>query len=151
MPAISPATLTGIDPLRAAGALIRLTRMLDQRLRSQEREDGLGMADLGVLGEISRGTHMPSAIARATRLDPARVTRIVERLVVLGLVTREPGRQDRRQSLLALTAAGEARLEQGRDDLRGAMSSLLAGLTPKQRTALAVALDGVQSVLARDQ
>jgi DNA-binding MarR family transcriptional regulator len=140
-----------IDPLRAAGVLVRLTRMLDQHLRALEREDGLSLAEMGVLGEISRGTHLPSAIARAARLDPARVTRVVERLVTLGLVTREAGTRDRRQSLLALTPAGATRLEQGRTDLREAMAVLLDALTPQQRTALAVALDGVQAVLTRDQ
>lgn len=140
-----------IDPLRAAGALIRLVRVLDQRLDACGRDDGLGLADLGVLAEIDRGTVLPSALARARHLDPARVTRIVERLVRLGLVSRQAGERDRRHLLLALTPEGQQRLEQGRVDLRAAMGDLLRGLTPEERTALAVALAGVQRVLGESR
>jgi len=141
-------TSSELDPLRAAGAIIRLTRALDQRLRQRERADVLGMAELGVLAEIRRGTTLPSAIARATFLDPARVTRVVDRLVSLELVARRVSARDRRQSPLELSERGGARLEQGRDDVREIMAELLAGLDDAERDALATALGALGRVLA---
>lgn len=139
---------TGLDPLRAAGSLIRLVRLLDQRIDACGRDDGLRLAELGVLAEISRGTELPSAVARAARLDPARVTRIVERLVGLGLVTRGSSTRDRRHLPLAVTPRGQERVELARADIRETMAALLDGLTAKERAALALAVEGVQRVLA---
>jgi len=141
-------TSNELDPLRAAGAIIRLTRALDQRLRRRARADLLGMAELGVLAEINRGTTLPSAIARATFLDPARVTRVVDRLVSLELVERGVGARDRRQSPLELSECGRARLEQGRADVREIMEELLAGLDDAERDALATALGALGRVLS---
>jgi DNA-binding MarR family transcriptional regulator len=140
---------TGLDPLRAAATLVRLVRVLEQRLKAtgSDPEDALGLAELGVLGEVGRGTALPSAIARSTRLDPARVTRVAERLVQLGLVERRTSVNDRRQVPLALTERGEQRLLRARDEAREAMGTLLDGLADREREALAVALDGLQRVL----
>ena len=137
-----------LEPLSAAGWLIRFARLLDQRLRARRRDDGLGMAELGVLGEISRGATLPSALARATLLDPARVTRIVDRLVGLELVTRRVSPLDRRQSPLELTERGRGRLEQGRADVREIMTGLLEPLDGAERDALAMSLGAIQRVLA---
>ena len=147
----SAMTSPELDPLRTAISIVRLTRLLDQRLRAYARDDGLGMAELGVMAEIGRDTTLPSAIARVTFLDPARVTRIVDRLVSLGLVTREVSRHDRRQCPLALTAQGQERLDQGRLDTRAIMAGLLDGLTDDERDALALALNAVQRILAAPQ
>ncbi len=141
------AVSTELDPLRATGTLVRLVRVLDQRLKATS-PDELGLADIGVLAEVGRGTTLPSAIARATRLDPARVTRVVERLVQLGLVERRTSAHDRRQVPLALTPRGNMRMARARDEAREAMGGLLGSLTERERAALAVALDGLQRVLS---
>jgi len=91
---------------------------------------------------------LPSAIARAPYLDPARVTRIVDRLVSLGLVMRSVGERDRRQSPLGLTTHGCERLEQGRADVREIMVELLSGLDDAERDALTIALDALGRVLS---
>jgi DNA-binding MarR family transcriptional regulator len=139
---------TEIDPLRAASTFVRVVRVLDQRLKATS-PDELGLAEVGVLAEIGRGTTLPSAIARATRLDPARVSRLAERLVRLGLVERRISAHDRRQVPLALTPRGEQRVARAREEAREAMGTLLASLSEREREALAVAVDGLQRLLTQ--
>jgi DNA-binding MarR family transcriptional regulator len=139
---------TEIDPLRAASTFVRVVRVLDQRIKATS-PDELGLAEVGVLAEIGRGTTLPSAIARATRLDPARVSRLAERLVRLGLVERRISAHDRRQVPLALTPRGEQRVARAREEAREAMGTLLASLSERERDALAVAVDGLQRLLTQ--
>lgn len=137
-----------VDAVQAARVAIRLARVLDQRLRATGGEDVLGLAEFGVLSEVERGIALPSAIARASRLDPARVTRVVERLVQLGLVRRGANEQDRRQSPLALTEDGAARLAAARADVHGVVDPILAHLPPEQQELLATTLDEVERALS---
>jgi len=142
---------TEIDPLRAAGALVRFVRVLDHRMGRNRCDDGIGLAELGVLSEIDRGTELSSAIARTTRLDPARVTRIVDRLVERGLVSRSTSPQDRRRAPLELGEQGRERLEKGRADIRAAMGTLLTGLSDDEQEAFALALGAIQRVLSQPE
>ncbi len=105
----------------------------------------------GVLSEIDRGTELSSAIARTTRLDPARVTRIVDRLVERGLVSRSTSPQDRRRAPLELGEQGRERLEKGRADIRAAMGTLLTGLSDDEQEAFALALGAIQRVLSQPE
>lgn len=139
--------LTADAPLRVAGTLVLLARALDGELRHMPAAIQLNLAELSVLGQVSRGNTLPSAIARAMRLDPARVTRIGDRLVRLGYLERCEDSDDRRRCRLRLTPSGEERLVQGRHDLSAAMSSLLDGLSLEDRAALTHSLEAVRQTL----
>lgn len=143
-----PAVSTASDALHLSGVLIRLVRALDQRFRALAGRSALTLPELGVLGQIDRGVDAPSQIARALRLDPARVTHLVDRLVTLDHIARAVDQRDRRRTTLRPTALGMARLEKGRADARAAMTSLLEGLTEEERNGLVRGLDGVHRVLA---
>lgn len=141
------APLSADAPLRVAGTLVLLSRALDVELRRRQGAEPLTVAELNVLGQVSRGNALPSVIARAMRLDPARVTRLADRLVALGYLARSEDAADRRRCLLHLTASGEERLLRGKHDLSDAMASLLDGLSLEDRTAFTHSLEAVRELL----
>lgn len=133
--------------LRLAGTLLLLVRALDQRLRQASPIDKLSISDLSVLSQIDRGYHLPSALARNLQLDPARVTRIVDRLVIIGYVLRGADRADRRRCPLYLTESGGQRLIEARVVLSAAMENLLSALGDEERAGLTRALEQVRCML----
>ncbi|GAC1633752.1 MAG: hypothetical protein NVS4B2_19790 [Chloroflexota bacterium] len=133
--------------MRLAGTAVRLTRVLDQRVRQLRVADAINLAELGILGQIDRGLDLPSVLARELHLDPPRVTRMNDHLVCLGYVRREADPLDRRLCRLQLTEAGRKRLAEGRSELTDIMSALLGGLSPEERAGLEIGLQGVRRVL----
>jgi len=59
----------------------------------------------------TRGPQPATELATALGVSPPTVTRMCDRLVRKGLVSRSPGAHDRRQVLLGLTAAGNRLIE----------------------------------------
>jgi DNA-binding MarR family transcriptional regulator len=92
---------------------------------------------------------MPSAIARGLRLDPGRVSRIVDQLEKAGYVARRQDADDRRRWHLQLTDAGVRRLVRGKDEIRAAMGALLQGLGDEDLAALETGLESVRRELER--
>jgi DNA-binding MarR family transcriptional regulator len=135
-----------VDTLRMTATLTRLLRFVDQSLRSRV-DESVGLTELGVLGTIQRGIELPSAIARAMRVDPARVTRVVDLLVRRGYLRRGVDTVDRRRCPLSLTARGEKCLERGRRTVTEVMESVLGRLPKDQQAGLVTTLDLLQTVL----
>ena len=138
-----------LDGLRLVGTLILLVRTVEQQARQMPGADDLTITDLGLMGQIDRGADCPSQVARALRLDPARVTHITDRLVALGYVARAVDPNDRRRWRLSLTSDGAARLATGRRDTLAAVTSLLAGLSDEERDAVAMGVAGIRRELER--
>jgi DNA-binding MarR family transcriptional regulator len=139
---------TAPDVLRIAGTLLLLVRALEQQLRLVSGAAALTVTELGVLGQIDRGVDLPSQVARAMRLDPARVTHVTDRLVERGYVARAIDANDRRCWRLLLTETGKQRLAEGRIDLKASMERLLEGLSETERAGLMEGLEGVRRGLA---
>jgi DNA-binding MarR family transcriptional regulator len=135
------------DALRQAGTLVLLVRALDQQLRAGMEPDALSLAELGVLGQVVRGVDLPSQVARALRLDRARVTHLVDRLVECGALTRSLDAQDRRCWRLQITEQGAHLLAEGRATVKAAMEALLGGLAEEERAGLTLGLTGARRLL----
>jgi MarR family transcriptional regulator for hemolysin len=148
---MQPRALPTPDALHYAGTLLRLVRALDQQLRTATGPDPLSVLELSVLVRIDRGVDLPSLLARTLRLDPARVTHMVDRLVTRGYIVREVDPKDRRCWRLHLTPQGTQRLDEGLADMRTAMEALLDGLTEEERAGLMLGLDGVRRLVDRDE
>jgi DNA-binding MarR family transcriptional regulator len=116
------------------GTLLLLVRSLAQEFR--EYEDDIDLADISVLRQIERGRDLPSLVARGLRMDPGRVSRIVDRLEREGLIAREQDRADRRRWHLQLTEDGTRRLARGKEEIRLAMGAVLEGLSEEDLAAL---------------
>ncbi|GGM47861.1 hypothetical protein GCM10011608_35830 [Micromonospora sonchi] len=63
-------------------------------------------------------------------------SRLCDRLVAAGMLEREPGRADRREISLHLTAEARRLLAELRDDRRQHLATILADMTPEGREAL---------------
>ncbi len=134
------------DALWQVGAMLHLLRALDQQLRSVG-PDAASLAEVSVLSRVAQGHELPSQVARALRMDPARVTHLVDRLVTIGALTRAVDPADRRRWRLGLTEIGLTYLEAGRESIRAALETLLAGLTEHERAAFSAGMVGVRRVL----
>jgi len=140
-------TLDAPDALHSAGTIVLLARTLDQQLRQSAETDAPTFADLSVLRQIERGVDLPSQVARALRLDPARVTHVTDRLVAQGYIERTVDEADRRRWRLRFTTSGCARLKAGQNHLVASMDHLLAGLSDDERAGFLRGLEGVRRVL----
>lgn len=81
---------------------------------------------------------MPSgALARRLGLSAPATTRLVDRLVALGVAERRADVADRRRTVIAHTGISPAGLEQVLDTVRGPIGQALADLTDEQRSGLA--------------
>ena len=69
---------------------------------------------LRILNGIHPGAHSRGEIARRMVRRAPDLTRMIDRLVRMGLVERAKGEQDHRQSLARITVKGRAQLEQMR-------------------------------------
>jgi DNA-binding MarR family transcriptional regulator len=146
-PSRAGGSLDAPDALRGAGTIVLLARTLDQQLRLSAAPDAPAFADLSVLRQIELGVDLPSQVARALRLDPARVTHITDRLVAQGYIERTVDVADRRRWRLRLTTSGCARLKAGQGHLVASMDHLLAGLSNDERAGFLRGLEGMRRVL----
>ena len=93
----------------------RIERQLTLLLRRVQHIHGLSVPDgvdldrsgYGIMSRIAdSGPQRLSALAQVFGLDPSTITRQVQALESTGLLRRSPDPQDRRASLLDLTASG---------------------------------------------
>jgi DNA-binding MarR family transcriptional regulator len=120
--------------------LLKAVRLIKQhRLSSRP---GLPAATIGLLIQIdalSSDCHARELAAHAG-LDPSTVSRAVASLVAQGLVERTADPVDGRASLLCVTPAGRAALDEASAWFGNLLDRALAGWTPDERIVLSVTL-----------
>lgn len=89
-------------------------------------------------------------VSERVQLSPATVSRIVDRLVVAGLITRERSAADRRKVSIALTEAGHAQLRDLPTPLQETFLRRLGELPLDERTRLRDALRRVAELMSAD-
>ena len=90
-------------------SLMRLAR----RLRRERTPRGLSLGKLLILGHLYRsGAMTPSELAVAERLQLQSLTRVLASLESDGLIARRQHHADRRQSVVEITARGQASLRE---------------------------------------
>ena len=107
--------LPGRRGLDAWSALLRAHATLVRQLeRDLEKETGLALADFDVLAQlaIAGGELRMTELADRALISRSGMTRRVARLVDVGLVRRANADADARAVVVALTAAGVARLSE---------------------------------------
>lgn len=78
--------------------------------------------------------------ARTLRIKPAHMTKLVQRMIDAGLVSRTTPQDDRRSVMLSLTDVGRAHLDRHRDRFRDVSSAAATGLAPDEFDTLLVLL-----------
>jgi DNA-binding MarR family transcriptional regulator len=114
---------------------------LARRLRQERPPHELGLTSLSVLSRLYRlGPASPSALAAAENVQPQSMTRALAVLTERGLVVREPHPTDRRQTVVSVTDAGRAVLDEDRSRRDAWLARVIADrLTPVEREFLRAA------------
>ena len=126
------------DPRALAGDLRGAVVRLARRLRREQPEYAeLSISHLSALASLDKvGSLSPGELASVERVQPPSMTRIVARLVEVGLVQRTPHPSDGRQAVLALTDAGSALVTENRRAREAWLARRVAELTPTERATL---------------
>ena len=128
---------------RLHAAAIRLLRMV----RKADAASGLSGPRLSALSVIVfNGPLSLAELAAAEQVRAPTMTRLVDALVGLGLVTREPEPGDRRRVRIAATEAGRALLEEGRRRRVAAIADRLGRLAESERRALERGVDLIEQI-----
>ncbi len=113
-----------------------VSTIVDEALSSVSGENALTLGQLRFLELVAHGDEANmSEIARSVGISNAAVSRTLDKLADLGLVTRRPGTVDRRTVRLGLTQDGDAVLADYRTRIESALIGTLAeggteGLAP---------------------
>lgn len=127
--------------LLADAAMIRqgVTR-LARHMRSGRSAGALSINKISVLSHLrSRGPSTPGEIATADRQQPQSLTRVFAELAQAGLIARTAAEDDRRQSIVSLTEAGLAMLEQDLAERDAWLAKAIADLSETERGVLLLA------------
>lgn len=118
--------------------------MLGQLVRRLRSEDSFPISHGAVLGRLDReGPQTTSELAAAERMRPQSMAQTLAELEADGLISRRPHPNDRRSSLIELTAGGRDRLHEERTRREDWLADAIrAQLTPAEQQTLieAVAL-----------
>ncbi len=128
-------TTSEIPELAAAlrPALLRLTRVM----RNQRVDMSVTLTQLAAMGTLSkRGPMSAGELANCERVQPPSMTKVLANLEERGLVRRDPHPTDRRQAIIAITAAGQDLLDSERRSRDLWLSQHLATLNAQERALL---------------
>jgi DNA-binding MarR family transcriptional regulator len=115
----------------------RITRRLYVAEEPLLRAHGLSMWGYSVLTHLAKEPGINQlGLATAIGYDKSRLIALLDGLVEDGLVVREQDPADRRNRLVRLTPAGEARLSAVRADIRSMEEELLGEFTAAERRSL---------------
>lgn len=119
-----------------------------RRLR-QEGGTGLSPSMTSALATIEcHGPLTPSELATRERIQRPTATRVIARLEEMGLIARTADPQDRRSSLVAVTAGATALLAEQRTRKTAFLAERLDRLEAEDRAALERAADVLERMLA---
>ena len=131
------------DPDRQADAVMRAARVLMGVVAQSvaEVEGQVSLPQLRVLVLVADRRRMNlGQVAEVLGVHPSNATRIVERLVVAGLLHRTDDPEDRRYLALELTAEGHDIVARVMAHRRASIQAVMANMTSPQRRTIARAL-----------
>ncbi len=135
----------------AIQSLIELSLLhsaVQRRLGGPLSAHGISFTDFMVLSQLSQCPQQRSRrvdLAEAVGLSASGVTRLLNPLQKIGLVSKEDNPRDARVSLVTLTAAGRRVLAESEQALRPAADALLDKLSTRQREEFSRALSSLRS------
>ena len=131
--------------------LVDAARLYRARIDRAFDQAGLGLT----AGEARTLAHVninpglrQGALAERMNIEPMTMVGFLDRLESQGLITRDPDPTDRRAKIVRLTEAAAPLLEKVTAAAAAAREEALAGLTPRQRDVLRLALEQVRANLA---
>lgn len=146
----------GLDtgPMAVVGRIHRVAGLLETALRPPFAEEGLGNGDFDVLASLRRAGAPyrlnPTELTAAMMVTSGAVTKRVDRLAALGLVTRRVAEHDGRGRLIGLTRKGLALVDRVVEKHWANEERLLAPLDARERAAMVAALRKLLLALESD-
>lgn len=133
-----------------ARQLLQVTMMLMRSLSSRMRQDeqGLTPAHVGILARVSEDACTLSELARHQCVRLPTMSRSVSMLVDKGLVQRSIPEQNRRQTMVSLTAKGKQSLTAMKKRAHRHVASVLAPLSDVERKKVQTGLEILNRTLA---
>lgn len=128
---------------------VRIACMRVSRRVRFESKGQVAPHQFSVLARLEAQPRTAGELAACERVSPPSMSRTVNGLVELGLVTRESDEHDGRVVRVAITPEGAAVIEQDRERRDAWMAERLAGLTQAERDVLRQATDLLEAVMAR--
>jgi DNA-binding MarR family transcriptional regulator len=133
-----------VDVAEIAAQLRLSTTRLARQLRRQS-DTGLSPSQLSALASIDRlGPLTFGALAEIEGVAPPTITKVVTKLLEMGLIAKASDTADRRVWLVRPTPAGRRLLAESRRRRNAWLTSRIKGLPPKQIQALAAALEALE-------
>jgi DNA-binding MarR family transcriptional regulator len=137
-----------VAPIGVIGRISRLARELEQRLEPVYRDHGLEPGWYDVLATLRRAgppyRMRPSAFTGTLMLTSSGTTKRLDRLERAGLIARTPDPDDRRGTLITLTAAGSRLVDETIEAHVANERRLLAALSKAEQRELADLLRALQ-------
>lgn len=113
--------------------------------------DPFSLTETRVLYEIAhRDRVTASDLVRELGIDAGYLSRLLRGFAKQGLVTRKAAKEDARQSLLSLTAAGRRAFAPQEDVSRRVLSPLIERLAPEDRARLVAAMETITRLLSEE-
>lgn len=110
-------------------------------------EEGISRYHLEVVKTIEDyGTMHVTEIGDMLLISKPQMTRLIDELIDLGMVDRQPDETDRRKINISLTPKGKATVERFRETIKGVIKTRLASLPEKDLIELSTALKTVLDV-----
>ena len=131
-------------------AIRQIVRRISEHSKHLSREVGLTLPQLMCLkaiGELEGGEITVAQVGKQVHLSPATTSRILDRLVRAGLITRIRQERDRRKVSLSLTPAGVERYQTLPTPLQERFVERLLDLEPNERVALLDALQKISELM----
>ncbi len=134
------------------GEVVRLTLRLSRRFRRALDEPllselGLNVKELLVLAAVMDGAQTPGGVAARQSLPAPTVSRIVGKLVEMGLIVRAADPVDLRRFELHLTPEGERRRERVREVAERVVDEHFGHLPPERLAQARRALEDLHAAL----
>lgn len=137
--------------VEAGAAILRTAALIRRHLNAVLQPYGLTWPQYNLLrilrGAGEGGLPTLTIAERMVDLTPG-VTRLVDRMVRRGYVTRTRGKKDQRQMLCRLTPAGRRLLARLEAPIDAADDFMMSGLPETELRQLVALLDGLRAVMA---
>jgi DNA-binding MarR family transcriptional regulator len=129
--------------LDAMGSSLRLSQFMHLGLVAMDKllaPHRVTVGEFDVLAALRRGgagaTRTPTTLARVAMVSPSGMTNRLDRLEAAGLIVRRPDPDDRRGSLVELTAEGVELVDRAVEDVAAAHTAMFEVLRPGDRQRL---------------
>jgi DNA-binding MarR family transcriptional regulator len=124
-----------------AGALVRLSHLVQHALACAGREHDLTPQQAQLLCQLAKGPIGMAALGRSLHLEKSSLTGLIDRVERRGLAARVPDELDRRALKISLTSQGADTAEQVHAAVTARLDTLARGLRPAERDLLASAAE----------